>query len=64
MNREWANMWQEEGSQRWMRDRVATVKVNNLRLVSVYQPLWHYGEKEVYRCRRDIEKRIHLSNNS
>ena len=54
----WADLWLESGSRQWRKDRATTVLVKNYRLMSVYQPLWHYGRKVISEYRYAIEEQI------
>ena len=62
LNKEWATKWQEDGSKRWLGERVTTVSIGDFRFVSVYQPLWQYGPEEMDKCRHEIEEQILLNN--
>ena len=42
----------------WLYDCVADVVMGNLRLVSVYQPMWGSNEEAMERCRRDLESLV------
>ena len=54
----WADLWLESGSRCWRKDRATTVLVKNYRIMSVYQPLWHYGRKVINEYRYEIEEQI------
>ena len=56
----WIDLWIESGSQMWRTDRTTAILVKNYRLMSVYQPLWHYGRKTIMNYRHAIEEQIAL----
>ena len=56
----WTDLWIESGSQMWRTDRTTTILVNKYRLMSVYQPLWHFGREAIMNNRHVIEEQIAL----
>ena len=54
----WTDLWLESGIQNWRTDRTTAVLVKNFRLMSVYQPLWHYGIEAINEYRHAIEEEI------
>ena len=50
--------WIEGNQQKSPNERVTAVQINNLRLISVYQPLWSYGLSKLEDFRRDFENEI------
>ena len=44
----------------WRTDRTTTILVKNYRLMSVYQPLWHYSREAIMKYRHAIEEQIAL----
>ena len=56
----WTDLWIESGSQMWRTDRTTAILVKNYRLMSVYQPLWHYGRETIMNYRHAIDELIAL----
>ena len=54
------DLWIESGIQIQRTDRTTTIRVKNYGLISVYQPLWHYGRKTIMNYRHAIVKQIAL----
>ena len=52
------NKWIEDGSQKWFDERVVTVVLGGMRLVSTYQPIWGSDEVAMDRLRRDLESQL------
>ena len=50
--------WIEDGQQKWFEERVVSVVVGGMRLVSMYQPIWESDEVGMERCRRDVETQL------
>lgn len=50
--------WIEGKQQKSFSERVTTVQIGNIRLVSVYQPLWSNGEEGIEKFRRDLENEL------
>ena len=50
--------WVEEGQQKWFSERVVTVVVGGMRLISMYQPIWGTDAVGMERCRREIELQL------
>ena len=53
----WAEAWKQQGSHKWIAERVAMVTVNQLKLVAVYQPV-SPNEFGIEDYRRSLEKAI------
>ena len=50
--------WIEDGSQKWFDERVVTVVLGGMRLVSWYQPIWGSDEVGMERSRREVETQL------
>ena len=50
--------WKEDGQQKWIEERVVTVVIGSLRLVSVYQPIWGTDDIGIEECRKAMEDQL------
>ena len=50
--------WVEQGQKKSFSERVTSVEIDNIRLVSVYQPLWSYGPEGIDEYRHALEDEI------
>jgi hypothetical protein len=60
--RQWLELWIQEGQQKWQGHRTVAVKLNNMRLIAAYQPLWDYGPIEMENFRKEIEDQLLQTN--
>ena len=58
LSREWAIRWQREGEIKECGDRVVSVRIGDLVLVAVYQPLWKYGNMQIEQYRQELEEKL------
>ena len=52
--------WVGEGQRKWLEERVVSVVLGGMRLVSVYQPIWGSDEEGMERCRGEMEKQVEM----
>ena len=52
--------WIGEGQRKWLEERVVTVVLGGMRLVSVYQPIWGTDEGALEGCRGEIERQVEM----
>ena len=50
--------WREERQRRRYSERSTTVKIGNMKIMAVYQPLWSNGREGVERYREEIEEEL------
>ena len=50
--------WREERQRRRYLERSTTVKIGNMKIMAVYQPLWSNGREGVERYREEIEEEL------
>ena len=50
--------WREERQRRRFSERSTTVKIGNMKIMAVYQPLWSNGREGVERYREEIEEEL------
>ena len=52
--------WIGEGQSKWLEERVVTVVLVGMRLVSVYQPIWGTDEGALEVCRGEMERQVEM----
>ena len=52
--------WIGEGQRKWLEERVVTVVLWGMRLVSVYQPIWGTDEGALEGCRGEMERQVEM----
>ena len=52
--------WIGEGQRKWLEERVVTVVLVGMRLVSVYQPIWGTDEGALEGCRGEMERQVEM----
>ena len=52
--------WIGEGQRKWLEERVVTVVLGGMRLVSVYQPNWETDEGALEGCRGEMERQVEM----
>ena len=52
--------WIGEGQRKWLEERVVTVVLGGMRLVSVYQPIWGTDEGALEGCRGEMERQVEM----
>ena len=58
LSREWAIRWQREVEIKEWGDRVVSVRIGDLVLMAVYQPLWKYGNIQIERYGQELEEKL------
>ena len=57
--------WTQQGQQKWYSERTTAVKIDNMRLIAVYQPVWTGGQglDTIEQYRVQVEEQINRSDN-